>query len=396
MTSRASLHPLDSPGYLLDLIRSGRATTRRQLGEVTGLARSTVSSRVEALLASGFISEIGGAASTGGRRATILGFNGDAGAVVAVDLGATHAHLAITNFGAEPMAETTADIDIDEGPQMVMAWLVDAIDSLLASAGIDRAQVHGIGVGVPGPVDFDRGMPIHPPIMAGWHEFGVASYLVDRYEVPVLVDNDVNIMALGEHFAMRSKIDDFVFVKVGTGIGSGLIMGGRIHRGAHGAAGDLGHVQIGSHEVVCRCGNTGCLEALAGGAALARALSVKHPWVTGSRDVVRLVKQGDKDAVSSVRSAGRLIGSALASVVNLLNPSLIVVGGVLASAEQQLLAGIREVVYQRSTSLSTIDLEITTSRLGGRAGITGAAAMVIEAALHPAEIGRTLRAVQTA
>ena len=289
--------------------------------------------------------------------------------------------------------ETTADVEIDAGPEEVLSWLEEVFDRLLAEAGKSKSQVVGIGIGLPGPVDFVRGMAVNPPIMAGWHEYPVADRFRQRYEVPVLVDNDVNIMALGEQFVMSPAVDDFIFLKVGKGIGSGLILGGRLHRGAHGAAGDIGHVQAAPEEVVCRCGNNGCLEASAGGAALAEALSSKHPGTRGSRDVVRLVKKGDNDAIRAVRSAGRLIGRVLASTVNLLNPSLIMVGGDMAAAEQQLLAGIREVVYRRSTTLSTTDLRITTSTLGDRAGVTGAAAMVIDHVLRPETVEEKVAAL---
>jgi len=167
-------------------------------------------------------------------------------------------------------------------------------------------------------------------------------------------------------------------------------LGGRLHRGANGAAGDLGHVRAAGDEVVCRCGNNGCLEAAAGGAALAAELSSLGLSAHDSRDVVRLVSEGNKDAVRAVRGAGRLIGRVLASMVNLLNPSVIMIGGDLASAGQQLLAGIREVVYQRSTTLSTTELKITTSSLGDRAGVTGAAAMVIDHILTPHAIDSVL------
>jgi predicted NBD/HSP70 family sugar kinase len=197
-------------------------------------------------------------------------------------------------------------------------------------------------------------------------------------------------MALGEYWVMEPKVDDFVFVKVGTGIGSGLILGGVLHRGADGAAGDIGHVRTTSDEVVCRCGNNGCLEASAGGGALAAQLRADGLEVAGGRDVVRLLERGNEEATRAVRQAGRLIGQVLASMVNLLNPSLIMIGGDLARAEQQLLAGIREVVYQRSTTLSTTDLSITTSALRDRAGITGAAATAIDHILTPRAIDEAL------
>jgi predicted NBD/HSP70 family sugar kinase len=208
--------------------------------------------------------------------------------------------------------------------------------------------------------------------------------------VPVLVDNDVNTMALGEYWVMEPKVEDFVFVKVGTGIGSGLILGGKLHRGANGAAGDMGHVRTTTDDVLCRCGNNGCLEATAGGAAIAAHLRERGHEASDSRDVVRLVEEGNREATRSVRAAGRLIGEVLASTVNLLNPTLIMVGGDMAKAEPQLLAGIREVVYQRSTTLSTTGLQITVSSLGDRAGVIGAAAMVIDHILTPSAIEHAL------
>lgn len=368
---------------VLSLIRSGQATTRGQLIEVTGLARSTVAQRLDALLSAGLVVEAGEAASTGGRPPMILGFNDNAGVVLAADFGATHSRVAVTNLGAQTLAQRTAEIDINLGPAEVLAWLETVFEELLSESDRTAENVKGIGVGLPGPVDSDRGMAVHPPIMAGWHEYAVSAHLRETFGVPVLVDNDVNIMALGEQFAMAPRYEDFLYLKVGTGIGSGLVLGGRIHRGADGAAGDIGHVRAASEDVVCRCGNTGCLEAAAGGAALAAVLGQTHPGIHDTRDVVRLVRAGAKDASRHVREAGRLIGQVLATTVNLLNPALILVGGDLAAAEQQLLAGIREVVYRRSTALSTTDLQIATSNLGDRAGVTGAAAMVIDHVLSP-------------
>ena len=390
MTEDRGRSGVESPGDLLSLIRSGEATTRGQLTEATGLARSTIAQRVDALIGSGLVIEAGEAESTGGRPPTILGFNDNAGVVLAADFGATHSRIAFTNLGGETLLDRAVEIDIDRGPEDVLGWLELTFDELLADSDHSAANVKGIGVGLPGPVDFDRGVAVHPPIMAGWHEYPVADRLGARYGVPVLVDNDVNIMALGEQWVMTPRVEDFIYLKVGTGIGSGLVLDGRIHRGAHGAAGDIGHVQATNQGVVCRCGNTGCLEAAAGGAALAAQLAAVHEGVTGSRDVVRLVREGKNDAARAVREAGRLIGQVLASTVNLLNPALIIVGGDMAEAEQQLLAGIREVVYRRSTALSTTDLQIRTSDLGDRAGVTGAAAMVIDHLLQPEAIAMAI------
>jgi predicted NBD/HSP70 family sugar kinase len=381
----------DSPGDVLHLIRSGRARTRGELGEVTGLARSTVSQRIDALKAAGLVVELNEVApSTGGRPPALLGFNANAGLVLAADLGATHSRVSASNLMAEAIAETTAEIDINLGPEEVLSWLDRTFRSLLAEIGRPLADVRGVGIGLPGPVDFANGMAVNPPIMAGWHLFGVADHFRSLYNVPVLVDNDVNIMALGEYAVMQPRVEDFIFIKVGTGIGSGLILGGRLHRGAKGAAGDIGHVRMSPDGPLCRCGNNGCLEAAAGGAALAAHLREAGYEASNTRDVVRLAQRGNREAIRLLRTAGRLIGQALASTVNLLNPALIMIGGDMAKAELQLLAGIREVVYQRSTTLSTTDLLITGSSLDDRAGITGAAAMVIEEIFSPSAIDLAL------
>jgi predicted NBD/HSP70 family sugar kinase len=381
----------DSPGDLLHLIRSGQARTRGELGRVTGLARSTVAQRIDALKTAGLIVELDEAApSTGGRPPSLLGFNAEAGLILAADLGANHSRVSVSNLLAEPIADLTAEIDIDLGPIEVLSWLDQAFRNLLEEIGRPTSEVRGVGIGLPGPVDFAHGMAVNPPIMAGWHLFSVADHLRALYDVPVLVDNDVNIMALGEYWVMEPKVEDFIFIKVGTGIGSGLILGGRLHRGAMGAAGDMGHVRTTSDDAICRCGNSGCLEATAGGGAIAAHLRDLGYETSYTRDVVKLVQQGNREATQSVRAAGRLIGQVLASTVNLLNPALIMVGGDMAKAESQLLAGIREVVYQRSTTLSTIDLQLTVSSLGDHAGVTGAAAMVIEHIFAPSAIDRAL------
>jgi predicted NBD/HSP70 family sugar kinase len=374
-------HADTATGALLHLIRSGSAVTRGELVRRSGLGRSTVSQRVERLLADGLIRDIGEAA-TGGRPATLLGFNPRAGAVLVADLGATHARLAVTDLAGQPLAEQPLEVDIAAGPDVVLGTVETVFDEMRHLAAASGLPVRGIGVGVPGPVEFAAGRAVAPPIMPGWDGYPIRDHLSERYGVPALVDNDVNIMAIGEHWMLEEPVDDLLFLKVGTGIGSGLVLGGRIHRGAQGAAGDIGHIRVGS-DALCRCGNTGCLEAQAGGGALADMLAREgHPTRNG-RDVAELTRSGDRDAVMAVRKAGRLIGEVLAASVNLLNPGVIMVGGDLALAGEHLIAGIRENVYRRSTALSTSRLQILTTRLGDRAGITGAAAMAIETLLAP-------------
>jgi predicted NBD/HSP70 family sugar kinase len=374
-------------GTLLRLIRGGEATTRAELARHTGLARSTVAQRVDALLANALVYEAGGSASTGGRPPTTLAFNDAAGVVLVADLGATHSRVAVTDLAGQVLVDEALELDINADPEKVLKRIDACFGALRKGRPWASRPVRGIGVGVPAPVSFATGQPVRPPIMPAWDGFRIGDWFAERYGVPVLVDNDVNLMAAGEHWAHWRETEHFLFIKVGTGIGCGAIVGGRIHRGAQGAAGDVGHIRVTSPlEVPCGCGNINCLEALAGGGALARRLEVAN-----SRDVITLVRKGEPQAVALVREAGRLIGEVLAACVNLLNPDVIVVGGDLAEAHEQLLAGIREVTFQRSTPLATQTLRTAESRLGDRAGITGAAIMVIEHILAPDAVDRSLQ-----
>jgi predicted NBD/HSP70 family sugar kinase len=367
---------------LLQLIREGDGTTRADLARRTGLARSTITQRLERLQGLGLLKEVAGAASTGGRPPMRLVFNEDAAVVLAADLGATHSRLAVTNLGGEVLASDRGDIEIADGPEVVLEWVEKRFKALLAEAGAKKGSVAGIGIGVPGPVEHSTGLPRNPPIMPGWDGFPIPERFAERFGAPVLVDNDVNIMALGEHWSHWRETEHLLFVKVGTGIGCGIVLDGQVHRGADGAAGDLGHVRIPVDEdVICSCGNVNCLEALAGGGAMARKLGAEGVEVRDSRALVDLTRAGLPAAVQLVRHSGRLIGEVLAAAVNFYNPSVIVVGGDVADAQEQLLASIREVVYQRSLPLATRHLRIVRSPLEDRAGVIGAAAMVTERVL---------------
>jgi predicted NBD/HSP70 family sugar kinase len=382
-----------SPGALLELIRNGTATTRAELARHTGLARSTVAQRVDALLGAGLVYEAGGSTSTGGRPPTVLAFNHAAGVVLVADLGATHARVAVSDLAGAPLTEMASDLDIALGPEEVLGWVTERFGELLEESGHTAAEVRGIGIGVPGPVEFESGRPFNPPIMPGWDGFSIPDWFAGHYAAPVLVDNDVNIMARGEHWVHWRDTEHLLLVKVGTGIGCGIVAGGEIHHGARGAAGDIGHIRAtASEDVVCRCGNVGCLEAVAGGQALAGRLAAEGADTANSRDVVALVRAGDATAMRMVRDAGRTLGEVLAGTVNFFNPAVIVIGGDIAEAHAQLLAGVREGIFSRSLALATRDLRIVPCRLGDRAGITGAAMMSIDRALSPDAVDRELQA----
>jgi predicted NBD/HSP70 family sugar kinase len=365
-------------GPLLRLLLDGQPRTRAELIDLSGLARSTVTGRIEALLASGLVVPSGEAASTGGRPPARFRFNPAARLVLAADVGATHLSVALTDLTGELIDSRTLRINIDEGPEVVLGAIVDTGRELLATAGRSPADLAGTGVGLPGPVEHRTGRPNHPPIMPGWDSYDVVARLAADLPGPVLVDNDVNIMAIGEHSTAYADIEHLLFVKVATGIGAGVISGGRLHRGAQGAAGDIGHVQTPGHTTPCRCGNHGCLEAVASGTAIAARLASSGIPAVSSRDVVELVRSGNPVATQAVRQAGREIGSVLATCVSLLNPSVVVVGGSLSLAGDSLLAGIREAIYARSLPLATTELQVVASGTGPDAALHGAAALVLQ------------------
>ncbi|PRY00597.1 putative NBD/HSP70 family sugar kinase [Allonocardiopsis opalescens] len=366
------------PGQLLDLIRSGRARTRAELAQATGWARVTVAQRLDTLLRAGLVVRARETSSSGGRPPETFAFNRQAGVLLCADIGGSHTRVAVTDLEAGVLAEDGADLDVALGPEPVLDWVAVAFRSLLESTGHQASDVRGVGVGVPGPVEAGTGRLVSPPIMTGWDGFVVPDYFAPRYPVPIAVDRDVNIMALGEYrVGGLEGHDDLVVVKIGLGLGCAFIVQGRLYRGAQGAAGDLGHLARGGDEP-CRCGNTGCLEAAAGGWAIRRELIRLGYQVGTSQDIVTLTRAGNHDAVRLVRRSGRLIGAAMADVVGLFNPSAIVVGGNLAQAHEPLLAGIREAVYRRSQPLATRDLDIMPTRIGANAGTRGAAVLVHE------------------
>ncbi|HSS01744.1 MAG TPA: ROK family transcriptional regulator, partial [Kofleriaceae bacterium] len=326
-----------SAGHIFQMIRA-RPTSRADIARATGLARSTVSQRIGALLSLGLVVEESDTRSTGGRPATRLRLNKAGGVVLAADLGANHDRLAVFDLAGQGIAEHTAQRSIAQGPEVILGWVRDNFLAQLAQLGLGVDRVVGIGIGVPGPVEFAAGRAVKPPIMPGWHGVSIADHFAAAFPgVDVLVDNDVNIMAVGEHRTVWSGVSDMIYVKVATGIGAGIISSGRLQRGAQGAAGDIGHIRASEClDEICACGNAGCIEAVASGSALARRLRALGLDPEGALDVVALVHNGNPDAVRLVREAGRLLGEVLAHAVTLLNPSVVVIGGELAHAKQQL------------------------------------------------------------
>jgi glucokinase-like ROK family protein len=385
---------LDALVLVLDEIRLGRSRSRSELVERTGLGRAIVARRVGELVERGLAVEGDPGPSTGGRPPRQLAFRADAGHLLVADLGATSVDVALTTLDGRILGHRDEPAEIEAGPEAGLGRVEELFDQLVTTTHAVPGRLWGIGIAVPGPVEFATGRPISPPIMPGWDGYPIRERFAARHGAPVWVDNDVNVLALGEsRSGVAAGHDDVVVVKIGTGIGAGIISGGRLHRGAQGSAGDVGHIQVSDDPaVICRCGNVGCLEALAGGAALGwggeeaardgRSVRLRTALDQRGRvtaeDVARAASSGDPVAVAMLQVAGRRVGSMLASVVNFFNPSLIVIGGGVANSPDQLLASIRETVYRRSLPLATRDLLIQRSSLGGLAGVIGASSMVVD------------------
>ena len=366
-------------GEVFALIRDGIVTTRTELRAVTGLSRTAVSVRVSALTARGLVTEGQDGTSTGGRPPTVLRFDADAGVVLAVAIGRSRTQLAIANLSGEIRAHTDVDIDGGVGPDDLMPDLLKRLEVLLADSGYQSSAVLGVGVSMPGTVDRARGCSLDSPVMSGWDGIELAPYFGKLTAAPVVVDNDANVMALAQRHGDYRDVDDLLLLKLSTGLGAGIIAGGVLQRGAVGAAGEFGHNKVvAAQGLPCRCGDTGCLEAIAGGWTLARALQEQGHAVGHIRDVVDLANRGEPEARRLIRECGRHIGEAIAAAVNLLNPAVLVVGGDMARAYDILVAGLREALYGNATALATRALQVVPTSAAERSAAQGSAMLVLD------------------
>ncbi|MEW2623541.1 ROK family protein [Streptomyces sp. NPDC048106] len=387
-------------GDLLQLVRSGRAVTRGALQQATGLSRATVGQRLDRLFRAGWLREGAGGpveSPLGGRPSITLEFDGSHAVVLAADLDTRHARAAVLSLTGEILAEHSGTLVVEEGPEPVLAELGCWFGELLEKAGQRPVEVCGIGLAVPGPVDSTTGRVVQPPMMPGWDGYDITARLsraltdhTGAPPVPVLVDNDANLMAYGEQRAGHPGCAAFVLVKVSTGIGAGVVVDGSIYRGIDGGAGDIGHIRVGA-DALCRCGSYGCLAAVASGGAVARRLAASGVPAASGSDVRDLLAAGHPEAAALAREAGRRVGDVLATVVTLLNPGVLMIAGDLAGTP--FLTGVRELLYQRALPRSTAHLDVVTSRLGERAGLIGAGALVVEHLYAPERVEERLRAL---
>lgn len=385
----------------LSLLRRKGGMTRTEIVAETGLSRSAVNLRIDALLDGRLVAGSAREAVTKGRPAEVFSFNSARGKLLAADVGATKFRAGLCNLGGDVESEIELPSDVAAGPEVLLGSILECFEKFLVDTGTQADEILGIGLSLPAPVKRGSGMSVNPPIMPLWNRFDVPAWFQRRFACPVFLEKDANAMAYGEARFSHPDADDLLLVKIGTGIGSGLIRDGALYRGADGAAGDLGHIPMtlpGEDDgPLCKCGNHGCLEARAGGWAILRDLQEAGAPARNQDDLIAALASGDATAVQLARRAGQVIGTAVATAVNLLNPRVVVLAGhLVAAGGDHLLPAIRERVYSRSLPLATSELTIVASSLHPREGLVGLAHLVSDGILEPAQIGRLVEREDTA
>ncbi|WP_159794542.1 ROK family transcriptional regulator [Puerhibacterium puerhi] len=378
-----------SPGAIFNLVRQG-IDTRGAIARATGLAASTVSQRVETLLQEGFLEERSGAAPTGGRRARELRVRGDAGVVAAATLGANHARVLLANLSGVPLSDAEAALDVAAGPEAVVAEVWTRIRDALTAVGKAPDDLRGIALGLPAPVDSRTGSVASSVQLPGWDLVAVYELLGAHTQVPALVENDANLLAVAEASLADRGAQHLLAVKIGSRIGSGFISGGTLHQGASGAAGEISHTPTSLTSLIpCSCGTENCLESVASGSAIAARLRAEGRDVRGTADLLELASAGDYEVISALRDAGRLVGEVLAEIVNFLNPHAVVFGGAL-SAAAPFVAAVRGTLFQRCLPVVTAVLDVRVGRAGRSAEALGGVKLVLERTFTPEAVDQAI------
>lgn len=380
---------------LVDLIRKYGELTKADLITFTEYSRTKITTCIDSLLNKKIIIANNSTEYSGGRRSKKFNLNGKLGLVAGVDIGATSIDLGIADFSGKLLMRYSEAASVKDGPIKILGRVCTLLEIMLQENNYRSVKLNGIGIGVPGPVDFSVGTLVSPPIMPGWDRYPIIQTIQQWFpSANVVVDNDVNMMALGEIYQGAGKgVDNLIFVKIGTGIGAGIICEGKIYRGSSGCAGDIGHIGVNKSGPLCHCGNKGCLEAVAAGPAIAERsliaaqagkspILLKHYEKNGkvlrAEDVGESAREGDTLAIEVIRESGQFVGDVLAGLVNFYNPGMIVIGGGVSNFGNLLLSSIRQTVLHRSLPLATRDLHIVFSEIGPDAGVIGAINLAID------------------
>jgi len=379
---------------LIDMIKRFGELSKSDMVNHTEFSRSKVTSCINSLLFKNIIVANNVTEYTGGRRLTKFGLNGSFGLIAGIDIGVTNVNLGITDFSGKLLARFTEPISVKDGPIRVLGKVCSQLEKMFQENHLNPDHLKGIGVGVPGPVDFSAGTLVSPPIMPGWDRYPIIQTIQQWFpDTHIVVDKDVNLMALGEVIQGAGKgVESIIFVKIGTCIGAGVVCGGKIYRGANGCTGNIGHICVDKNGSLCYCGNRGCLETVAAGPAIAeRSLREaqagrspilmnyfeKNGNVLRTEDVGNASREGDTVGIEVIREVGQYIGDVLAGLVNFYNPRMIIVGGGVSNLGDLLLSSIRQTVFRSSLPLATRDLQIVFSENGLDAGVIGAINLAI-------------------
>ena len=373
--SQSSLHRANLE-RVVRAVRLAGSLTQAEIARTTGLSAATVSNIVRELRDNGTVQVT--PTSSGGRRARSVALSGDAGIVVGVDFGHSHLRVAVGNLAHQVLAEQSEPIDVDASASQGFDRAEQLVARLVESTGIDRDKVLGVGLGVPGPIDVESGTLGSTAILPGWSGINPRQELTDRLGVPVQVDNDANLGALGELVWGGGRgVKDLAYIKVASGVGAGLVVDGRIYRGPGGTAGEIGHITLDESGPVCRCGNRGCLETFTAARYVLELLRSSHGEGLTIPKMVQLGREGDPGCRRVIGDVGRHIGMGVASLCNILNPSRVVLGGDLAEAGELVLGPIRESVSRYAIPSAAQRLSVVPGALGARAEVLGALALVL-------------------
>jgi predicted NBD/HSP70 family sugar kinase len=366
---------------VIDALRERGIVSRAEIARITGLSRSTISTIVADLLESGLARERDGQPAEeahAGRPPVMVSLDSSAGLALGIDFGHRHLRVAVSDLSHAVLAETWRELDVDHSAEHGLDAAAEFVEQVLSEAAVDRSRVIGVGMGLPAPIDRATGAVQAASILPGWVGVDAAAEASARLGMTVEVDNDANLGALAELAwgAAKGK-SEVAYIKVSSGIGAGLISGGRLHHGVGGTAGEIGHMVLAEGGPVCRCGNRGCLETLASSRSIADLLSASRREQITTRRLLELSAEGDAAAERLIGDAGRAIGVAVANLCNIINPECVIVGGDLSAAGEVLLGPLRETVRRNAIPSAVGDLEVVPGVLGERAEMLGALALVM-------------------
>jgi glucokinase-like ROK family protein len=371
-------------GRVIDVLRDRGRASRAEIARATGLSRSTVSTIVSSLIEAGLVTgqeEATGVAhgQHGGRPPVLLALDKSAGVAVGVDFGHTHLRVAVSDLSHEVLAEAARDLDVDHSAAEGLDAATKLVDQVLKRARVQRKRVLGVGMGVPGPINRSTGTVGSSAILPGWVGVDAAAEMSKRLRMPVHVENDANLGALAEFVWGSGKgFTDLIYIKLSSGVGAGMLLGGRLYHGTGGTAGEIGHTVAQPGGAICRCGNRGCLETVASARAIAEVLGDSRGEPVSIKQMLDLARDGDAAAVRLIGEAGREVGIAVANLCNMINPERVIVGGDMSAAGDLITEPILESVRRYAILSAADQVSVIPGTLGERAELLGALALVLQ------------------